>query len=185
MLKLDVTADVAQATEHLSDLAEKHIPNAAAKALTRTGVVDARRLSWLAAQQKDMFFETGNSLLAAWGKQTRAHIGLLFEGEHEVEEDAAFAPHPARHLLARLQNAILELQQLAPASVRLAASDRSIEVQVCHSRTRELEVLHDRLLGLFKLHANTPDALRPSDIVVLMPDLEQAAARRQQAGQCG
>ena len=139
-------------------------------------IVDARRLSWLAAQQKDMFFETGNSLLAAWGKQTRAHIGLLFEGEHEVEEDAAFAPHPARHLLARLQNAILELQQLAPASVRLAASDRSIEVQVCHSRTRELEVLHDRLLGLFKLHANTPDALRPSDIVVLMPDLEQAAA---------
>ncbi len=139
-------------------------------------IVDARRLSWLAAQQKEMFFETGNSLLAAWGKQTRAHIGLLFEGEHEVEEDAAFAPHPARHLLARLQNAILDLQQLAPASVRLAASDRSIEVQVCHSRTRELEVLHDRLLGLFKLHANTPDALRPSDIVVLMPDLEQAAA---------
>ena len=139
-------------------------------------IVDARRLSWLAARQKDMFFETGNSLLAAWGKQTRAHIGLLFEGEHEVEEEAVFAPHPARHLLARLQNAILELQQLAPASVRLAASDRSIEVQVCHSRTRELEVLHDRLLGLFKLHANTPDALRPSDIVVLMPDLEQAAA---------
>ena len=41
MLKLDVTADVAQATEDLSDLAEKHIPNAAAKALTRTAF-DAR-----------------------------------------------------------------------------------------------------------------------------------------------
>ena len=41
MLKLDVTADVAQASEHLSDLAEKHIPNAAAKALTRTAF-DAR-----------------------------------------------------------------------------------------------------------------------------------------------
>jgi len=36
MLKLDVTADVAKATEHLSDLAQQHIPNAAAKALTRT-----------------------------------------------------------------------------------------------------------------------------------------------------
>ncbi len=138
-------------------------------------IVDARRLSWLAVQQKDMFFETGNSLLAAWGKQTRAHIGLLFEGEHAVEEDAAFAPHPGRHLLAQLQNAILDLQELAPASVRLAASDRSIEVHVCHSRTRELEVLHDRLLGLFRTHANTPEALRPSDVVVLMPDLEGAA----------
>lgn len=41
MLKLDVTADVAKATEHLSDLAKKHIPNAAAKALTRTAF-DAR-----------------------------------------------------------------------------------------------------------------------------------------------
>ena len=138
-------------------------------------IVDARRLSWLAAQQKDMFFDTGNSLLAAWGKQTRAHIGLLFEGEHAVEEDAAFALHPGRHLLARLHNAILDLEELPPAGVRLAASDRSIEVHVCHSRTRELEVLHDRLLGLFKMHAGTDDALRPADVVVLTPDLETAA----------
>ena len=41
MLKLDVTADVAKATEHLSDLAQEHVPNAAAKALTRTAF-DAR-----------------------------------------------------------------------------------------------------------------------------------------------
>jgi hypothetical protein len=41
MLKLDVTADVAKVTEHLSDLAEKRIPDAAAKALTRTAF-DAR-----------------------------------------------------------------------------------------------------------------------------------------------
>lgn len=138
-------------------------------------IVDARRLSWLAAQQKDMFFETGNGLLAAWGKQTRAHIGLLFEGEHAVEEDAAFAPHPGRQLLARLQNAILDLQELPPAGLRLAATDRSVEVHVCHSRTRELEVLHDRLLGLFKMHAGTADALRPADVVVLTPDLETTA----------
>ncbi|TSE21885.1 hypothetical protein [Tepidimonas aquatica] len=36
MLKLDVTADVAKATEHLSELAAKRIPDAAAQALTRT-----------------------------------------------------------------------------------------------------------------------------------------------------
>lgn len=138
-------------------------------------IVDARRLSWLAAQQKDMFFETGNGLLAAWGKQTRAHIGLLFEGEHALEEDAAFAPHPDRHLLARLQNAILDLQELPPAGLRPAGTDRSVEVHVCHSRTRELEVLHDRLLGLFKAHAGGEDALRPADVVVLTPDLETTA----------
>jgi len=41
MLKLDVTADIAKATEHLSDLVRQHVPNAAAKALTRTAI-DAR-----------------------------------------------------------------------------------------------------------------------------------------------
>lgn len=134
-------------------------------------IVDARRLSWLAARQDDLFHETGNRLLAAWGQQTQAHIGLLFEGEHVVVEDALFAPHPGRHLLARVHNAILDLEDLEPGSIRLAAADRSVELHVCHSRTRELEVLHDRLLGLFK-GANPP---RPDEIVVLTPDLDATA----------
>lgn len=134
-------------------------------------IVDARRLSWLAARQEDMFHETGNRLLAAWGQQTQAHIGLLFEGEHAVVEDVAFDPHPGRHLLARLHNAILDLEDLEPGSISLAAGDRSIELHVCHSRTRELEVLHDRLLGLFK----GPNPPRPDEIVVLTPDLDACA----------
>ena len=134
-------------------------------------IVDARRLSWLAARQEDMFHETGNRLLAAWGQQTQAHIGLLFEGEHAVVEDVAFEPHPGRHLLARLHNAILDLEDLDPGSVSRAAGDRSIELHVCHSRTRELEVLHDRLLGLFK----GPNPPRPDEIVVLTPDLDASA----------
>jgi len=134
-------------------------------------IVDPRRLSWLASRQSDMFHETGNRLLAAWGRQTQAHIGLLFEGENEVVEDALFLQHPAEHLLAQLQNAILVLDELPPGGVALAAGDRSIEVHVCHSRTRELEVLQDRLLGLFK----SPNPPRPDEIVVLMPDLDATA----------
>src|SRR4029453_6244920 len=56
-------------------------------------------------------------------------------------------------------------------SVPPAAADRSVEVHVCHSLTRELEVLHDRLLGLFAGDAS----LRPADIVVVTPDLVSAA----------
>jgi len=41
MLKLDLTADIVKASEYLSDVAAKHIPNAAAKAITRTAF-DAR-----------------------------------------------------------------------------------------------------------------------------------------------
>lgn len=134
-------------------------------------IVDARRLSWLAARQADLFHETGNRLLAAWGQQTQAHIGLLFEGEHAVEEEACFAPHPGKHLLARVHNALLDLREFDPGSLALAAGDRSIEVHACHSRTRELEVLHDRLLGLFA-GRNPP---RPDEIVVLTPDLDATA----------
>ena len=41
MLKLDLSADVAQATDFLCALAHRHVPRAAAQALTRTAF-DAR-----------------------------------------------------------------------------------------------------------------------------------------------
>ncbi|MDR0634637.1 MAG: exodeoxyribonuclease V subunit gamma [Azoarcus sp.] len=134
-------------------------------------IVDMRRLSWLALRQRDLFLDAGNRLLAAWGKQTQAHIESLYEGEHPMLEEACFVPHPARHLLARLQNAILDLQELEAGAIRLDDDDRSIEVHLCHSRTRELEVLHDRLLGIFK----GPKPPRPDEIVVLTPDLAACA----------
>ncbi|MDR0702174.1 MAG: exodeoxyribonuclease V subunit gamma [Azoarcus sp.] len=134
-------------------------------------IVDMRRLSWLTRRQRDFFLDSGNKLLAAWGKQTQAHIESLYEGEHPVLEETAFSPHPARHLLAQLQNAILELREPEAGSFRLDGNDRSIEVHLCHSRIRELEVLHDRLLGLFK----GPKPPRPDEIAVLTPDLAACA----------
>ena len=68
-------------------------------------------------------------------------------------------------LLAQLQNAILELRELEPGSVTLPEADRSVEVHLCHSLTRELEVLHDHLLGLFA----AADGLRPCDVLVVTP----------------
>lgn len=134
-------------------------------------IVDTRRLAWLAGRQQDLFFETRNGLLEAWGKQTQAFIELLLEGENEVEEEEHFACHPGRHLLAQLQNAILDLKDFSPGSFHLKAEDRSIELHLCHSRTRELEVVHDRLLALFR---DLP-ALTPGEVVVLTPDLAACA----------
>jgi exodeoxyribonuclease V gamma subunit len=134
-------------------------------------IVDARRLSWLARKQRDSFHETGNRLLAGWGKQTQAQIESLFEGENPVLEEAGFVPYAGPHLLSKLQNAILDLRELDPGSILLDEHDRSVELHLCHSRIRELEVLHDRLLGLFK----TLPGLRPDEILVLTPDLESCA----------
>ena len=134
-------------------------------------IVDARRLSWLARQQLDLFHETGNTLLAAWGKQSQSQIESLFEGENPVQEDAVFAPGAGSHLLARLHRAILDLKELEPGSLRLDPGDRSIELHLCHSRIRELEVLHDRLLGLFQ----GPNPPRLDEIAILTPDLGTCA----------
>jgi len=135
-------------------------------------VVDRKRLTYLAARGREEAHETGNRLLAAWGMQAQSHIGLLIDTLGDAaQDDASFEPHPHDTLLAQLQNAILGLRELEPGSIELAPADRSIEVHVCHSLTRELEVLHDHLLGLFA----TDPAIKPSDILVVTPDLEAAA----------
>ena len=135
-------------------------------------LVDRRRLRWLAARGRAEGFEEGNRLLTAWGRQTQAHVEALIEASGDgVEDDAAFEPAPGHSLLARLQNAVLELRQIEPGSVVLDKDDRSVELHVCHSLSRELEVLQDHLLGLF---AADPQ-LRPGDILVVTPDLDAAA----------
>lgn len=49
--------------------------------------------------------------------------------------------------------------------------DDSIQIHVCHSPTREVEVLHDRLLDLFAEHRD----IQPADVLVLTPDLDTYA----------
>jgi len=135
-------------------------------------VVDARRLAWLAAHQRAQYHELGNRLLAGWGRQAQSQLALLVDAAGEaLVDDARFEPSGRGTLLARVQDAILDLDELAPGSLALAPDDRSIEVHVCHSLTRELEVLHDRLLGLFA----GPGAPRPADVLVVTPDLDAAA----------
>ena len=135
-------------------------------------VVDRKRLGYLAAQGRSAHHEVGNALLAAWGKQTQAHVDLLFADDGELEETgSAFARAGQSTLLGRLQDAILTLQDPEPGAFELAADDRSLEVHVCHSLTRELEALQDQLLALFA-GAHPP---QPQDILVVTPQLDDAA----------
>ncbi len=135
-------------------------------------VADARRLAWLAARGQAQYVDTGNRLLAAWGQQTKSSLGLLVDALADgVVEDARFTPTGATSVLGGLQDAILAAADLAPGSLAALADDRSVEVHVCHSLTRELEVLHDRLLGLMA----GPNPPQPADILVVTPDLDAAA----------
>ncbi|EAY69246.1 Exonuclease V gamma subunit [Burkholderia dolosa AU0158] len=51
-----------------------------------------------------------------------------------------------------------------------APAERGIEVHVCHSLARQLEVLHDRLLAWF----DADPSLQPSDVLVAVADLAAA-----------
>lgn len=139
-----------------------------------TDIQDPRRLSWLKDGAEHV--TVGHPLLAAWGKHTRAFVERLFdEGGEIVERNSLFVPadpgEAAPTLLARLQDAILDLTPFAPGGEELDGDDRSIEVHICHGLTRELEVLQDQLLALFA----APDAPRPEEVLVVLPDLVAAA----------
>lgn len=143
-------------------------------------IVDPKRLCYLQQQGRGTYRDSGNPLLAAWGKQSQALFDLLLDDTAgTVLEDSQFVPAHGTHLLAQLQNRILNLEPLTPGSLTLAGTgldDRSLEIHVCHSLTRELEVLHDQLLAcLHPQAATTGDPLHPADILVALPDLESAA----------
>ncbi|NLC23735.1 MAG: exodeoxyribonuclease V subunit gamma, partial [Oxalobacter sp.] len=131
-------------------------------------VVPEKRLAVMKKTGQETYHETGNALLAAWGKQTQSHLSLLMDLGHDWD----FLPdtgNPAVSLLGRLQEAVLALEE--PALEAIAPDDRSVEVHVCHSLMREVEVLHDQLLALFA----SDDPPAPGDILVVTPDVDTAA----------
>lgn len=118
--------------------------------------------------QEANYYETGNELLASWGRQGQAFQDLLLneEGLDAVHWEEYFDPGTAL-LLHRVQRDILALSD-QPETV---ASDHSIEISVCHSAMRECQVLHDRILAALDDNAS----LRPEDILVMIPEISRYA----------
>ncbi|MDR5901861.1 exodeoxyribonuclease V subunit gamma [Halomonas icarae] len=137
-------------------------------------------------------------LLAAWGKQGRDYLRLLdefdeaqayrrlFEGDSlridlfesplGESEAATASPEMSPNLLRQLQDDILELRPLQETRdtwpVVDPSRDRSLRFQVAHSALREVEILHDQLLAAF----SEDPTLKPRDILVMVPDVDQYAA---------
>ncbi|MGR6980995.1 exodeoxyribonuclease V subunit gamma [Testudinibacter sp. P27/CKL/0425] len=143
-----------------------------------TQTADATSL-WLndgqlnAADQDDWqnplgYLQTGNPLLAAWGKMGRDFLHLL--SQSEANEIDAYAAGEQSGLLGQLQNAILDLQPLRqPPPFVLSDDDQSLRIHACHSPMREVEVLHDQLLHWFAQDRS----LTPKDIVVMVADVDK------------
>ncbi|WP_343844537.1 exodeoxyribonuclease V subunit gamma [Bowmanella denitrificans] len=132
------------------------------------------------------YLEVGNPLLASWGKQGQDFQDMLLE--QGPQQHDLFVDVPPQNLLEHIQHEILNLTQrgsMLPLSAEalleqdpslpkivIADNDDSLVLSSCHSRLRELEVLHDHLLGFFKRHADC----HPGDVIVMMPDVADYAA---------
>lgn len=129
------------------------------KALARTRLTNPEEAN---------YYETGNELLASWGRQGQAFQDLL------LSEDSLNAVHLEEYadpgsvmLLHRVQRDILTLND-EPETV---LSDDSIELSVCHSAMRECQVLHDRILAAL----DSDTSLKPEDILVMIPEISRYA----------
>jgi len=133
--------------------------------------------------ESDQVHQHANPLLAAWGKQGRDYIGLLYgydvpeSYKHEfaqIDLFEDFVQGPSAPLLHRVQQAVLDMEPL-PCDLETRPvvdfHDRSISFTAAHSRQREVEILQDRLLSNFE----NIDGLQPGEIMVMTGDIEAYA----------
>lgn len=124
------------------------------------------------SDDKKLHFDLGNSLLSSWGRFGRDFLTNLHE---YCPEEYSLPVNPEKPiLLSKLQSDILNLIERGNAEnppFPIEKSDHSIQIHSCHSPMREVEVLYDNLLNLFRLD---PD-LKPSDIIVMSPDIQTYA----------
>jgi exodeoxyribonuclease V gamma subunit len=134
-------------------------------------LVTQKRQRQLEATGEALYLDDRYPLLADWGRQTQALFELMLERlAGRAREDADFQPTRANALLSRFQDSLLDLEAPQPGAWILAPEDRSVEIHVAHSLTRQLEILRDQLLDRFETH---PD-LMPGDVLVAFPDLTSA-----------
>lgn len=116
--------------------------------------------------------ESRHPLLTRFGKQARDHFSLLASlssGEEGIWEDLFFDDY-RNTLLGKVQSDILFLMEPEAHAYPLASEDQSIQVHVCHSNLRQLEVLKDQLT--YWLSQGTKEAPRRlDDILVVATDL--------------
>ena len=150
-------------------------------------IVSDRQKAWILKTNPDAagYLDRGNPLLASWGRLGKDFLTLVHEtsSESSLQDIEAFTDIDRTSLLKNIQADLLELhdgQALAyrPESLKnstfktaVAENDGSIRVISGHSPLREVQRLHDQLLYWF----NENPELKPRDVVVMVPDIDQYA----------
>lgn len=113
-----------------------------------------------------------NPLVASWAK-SGAFLFELIQGL-ECDLSDCFESVPPESLLKKVQNGIFTLtdrRKSTPDEREVIDDFTSLQVHVCHSPMREIQVLHDRIAYFLE---KIP-SLTPQDIVVMAPDIDTYA----------
>ena len=125
----------------------------------------------------------GNPLLTSFGKLNAQFTNVLLDADERAGHRILYASEryveqPADSLLHELQRDILMAQTRGQAGdldslphLVVAANDDSLQMHLCHSPMREVEILYDQLLAML---AEDP-SLKPRDILVMTPEIEKYA----------
>ncbi|MCL5767178.1 exodeoxyribonuclease V subunit gamma [Acinetobacter sp. ANC5681] len=117
--------------------------------------------------------ESRHPLLTRLGKQARDHFSLLSQlatGEEGKWVDAFVEQFPET-LLGKIQSDIFYLAEPQSQQYELASNDESIQLHVCHSSIRQLEVLKEQLVHWLSQADGQPR--RPNDVLILVPNLAE------------
>ena len=123
------------------------------------------RAKWFEQGIEELVLDTGNALLSSLGFQGQAFINLL--SERADLETPVFDDPGSDSFLKCLQHDLLFLKNTPRSNL----DDTSIHVVSAYSALREVQGLHDWLLGQF----NDNPSLKPRDVLVMCPEIEQYA----------
>jgi exodeoxyribonuclease V gamma subunit len=126
-----------------------------------------RRSGGRPSSAEALHLEKGNSLLASHGALGRDFFDMIHE--FPCEEYPMFDDPGEKNMLRCIQSDILNLCE--KSGRRIPPDDRSIRFHSCHNPMREVEVLRDQLLLMFEEDPH----LKPTDILVMTPDIETYA----------
>jgi exodeoxyribonuclease V gamma subunit len=121
----------------------------------------------------DVFVQEENPLLQAWGRAGRDFIATLFSNNTvELRGDVdIYEPSRENSLLARVKNDLLERQAPSVVAGNFDNNDTSLQIHSCHTRLREVQVLHDQLHRMFLYD----EKLQARDIAIMAPDIDAYA----------
>ena len=132
----------------------------------------SRRYSKRRYTQDELHLESGNSLLASMGDVGRDFFKVLADLESSDFLPAtteSFMDPGENSLLESIQSDILNLRESQSPVRNIDYNDNSIQVHVCHSPMREMEILYDNLLAMFDSGGDS--TLEPRDFLIMTPDI--------------